>query len=84
MNLVEQTSSIRSRGEFLSFLTALRNDLSANPESWQNVTLESFLEALQAWVNDMDGYYTNIGKPVPQVPDWQVVAEMLMASRVYE
>jgi hypothetical protein len=42
------------------------------------------LEALAAWVEDMDGYYLNQGKAVPEKPDWKHVADMLMAAKLYE
>lgn len=84
MGLAERNSSIRSREDLAAFVKALGSDLRDNPESWGNTNLERFLHALGAWVDDMDGYYLNQGKPVPQQPDWKVVGDMLMAARVYE
>ena len=84
MTLAEHTNSIRSREDFVAFVKALRKDLHDNPATWENANLERFLEALAAWVEDMDGYYANRGKPVPQQPDWKAAAEMLMAAKMYE
>ncbi|MBI5386520.1 MAG: hypothetical protein HZA90_17765 [Verrucomicrobia bacterium] len=84
MTLTEHNNSIRSREDFVAFVKALRNDLHDNPATWENSNLERFLEALAAWVEDMDGYYTDQGKPVPQQPDWKVAADMLMAAKMYE
>jgi hypothetical protein len=75
--------SVRTQAEFSSFVQHLRSDLLQNADAWQNGTLDSFLEALSAWVDDMDGYYRNRGEPVPE-PDWTTFAHMLMAARVYE
>jgi len=47
-------------------------------------SLESFLGALAAWVDDMDGYFANLGAETPKQPDWQLVASMLRAASVYE
>ena len=84
MTLAEHNNLIRSREDFVAFAKALTKDLHDNPATWENASLERFLEALGAWVEDMDGYYTNQGKPVPQQPDWKVLADMLMAAKMYE
>jgi hypothetical protein len=84
MTLAEHNNSVRLRGDFLAFVKALTKDLRDNPATWENASLERYLEALGAWVEDMDGYYTNQGKSVPQQPDWKVVADMLMAAKMYE
>ena len=84
MTLAEHNKSIRSREDFVAFVKALSKDLHDNPATWENANLERFLEALGAWVVDMDGYYINQDKPVPQQPDWKVVADMLMAAKMYE
>ena len=84
MVLNEKNNSIRSREDFVDFVRALRIDLAEDPQSWVNRSLESFLEALGAWVEDMDGYYVNQGKPVPTQPDWKLIGNILMAAKVYE
>ena len=84
MTLAEHNNSIGSRDDFVAFVKAMSKDLRENPSTWQNASLESFLEALGAWVEDMDGYYINQGRPVPTQPDWKIAADMLMAARTYE
>lgn len=84
MTLSEQKNLIRTRKDFVGFVKALSKDLHENPATWENGDLERFLEAIGAWVEDMDGYYLNVGMPVPQQPDWRVVGDILMAARVYE
>jgi hypothetical protein len=84
MTLTEHNNSIRSREDLAGFVRELNRDLHDNPASWENASLERFLEAISAWVEDMDGYYLNQGKPVPQQPDWKVVGDILMAAKMYE
>lgn len=84
MTLAQHNNSIRSREDFVAFVKALRKDLCDNPTTWENTDLGRFLEALAAWVEDMDGFYSNQGKPVPQQPDWQIASDMLMAAKMYE
>jgi hypothetical protein len=84
MTLDEYHDAIRSREDFVAFVHALSRDLHTNREAWENDSLERFLEALGAWVEDMDGYYINQGKPAPLQPDWKILGDILMAAAVYE
>jgi hypothetical protein len=82
--LDEQVKTIRSREDFIDFTRALLNDLNERPEQWGNADLLSYLEALCAWVEDMDGYYLNRGEPIPKDPNWMVFGQILLAARIYE
>ena len=62
----------------------LTEDLKKNKRAWENKDLESFLDALGAWVNDMDGYFKNKGEECPTKPDWKHFAMCLTAARIYE
>jgi hypothetical protein len=84
MSLVEQHKQIRTREDFLTFVKALNKDLRDHPDTWENKSLDRFLEALGAWIEDMDGYYINQGKPVPRQLDWKVIGDMLMGAKMYE
>jgi hypothetical protein len=84
MTLEERCKSIRSRDDFVAFIDALERDLRENPSGWENVELSRYLRALAAWVRDMRGYYLNQGQPIPEQPDWQVAANMMLAAKMYE
>jgi len=64
-------------------ITHLRTHLATHPEEWENPTLESFLGAIAAWLATFPQSYVNMGQPVPS-PDWQFVADVLRAGRIYE
>ena len=59
-------NEIKSKKDFVSFVHELSKDVHNNPESWPNKNLETFLEALAGWVDDMEGYYLNQGQPIPE------------------
>ena len=75
---------VHSRNEFVAFLKTLREDYMQNPEKWENADLSSLLESMASWVEDMDGYYLNQNRPVPDQPTWNMLAEIFLAARVYE
>jgi hypothetical protein len=56
-DLSEMVEQIQSQPDFVAFSQALLKDLKEKPEAWENRDLPSFLEALGAWVDDMNGYY---------------------------
>lgn len=84
MITTQQINAIQTRADFVAFARALNNDLRNNPQSWNNKELEQYIEALASWAEDMDGYYLNNGEPAPEKPDWKMVANMLLAAKMYE
>ena len=75
---------VRSSTDFSAFVLALVAHFRQNPDSWENKDLASFLEALGAWAEDMDGYFKSRGESVPEAPTWAAFAQMLLAAKVYE
>jgi len=84
MNPANKISSIISREDFVFFVYELSKDFRANPQLWENQDIGTYLEALAAWVEDMEGYYINQGESVPEKLDWKNIADMLMAAKIYE
>lgn len=79
MELHKVVERVDSKESFLQFVAALRSDWEAHgrdPE-WENPNLGPFLEAMQAWVEDM-------GDKVPSAPSWRTFSEMLYAAKIYE
>jgi hypothetical protein len=74
----------QTRDDFSAFLRELARSRRENPALWENDTIESFLDAAAAWVDDMDGWFSNGDLPVPQDASWQLMAAILEAGRVYE
>lgn len=76
---------INTRQDFTAFVKELHSDLKANPDEWENTTLETFLEALAAYAEDIQGYYDNRQPGTDaDAPRWQTFADMLRGASVYE
>lgn len=84
VRLEEEIQKIRSRLDLVKFIQSLDAELRTRPDEWENRDLDSYLEAMAAWVEYMDGYYLNRGEPVPETPTWATFAQILLAARVYE
>lgn len=75
---------IKTRADLAIFIKALALDFANNPSSWENKHIDEFLEALSAWTEDMDGFYLNKGKPIPNEANWKMIGQMLLAAKYYE
>ncbi len=82
--LKDRGRSVATRDDLVTFLAELAEDCGRSDSAWPNDTLESFLQGAAGWAQDMDGYYRNLGRDPADVSPWQVLADVLMAARVYE
>ena len=84
MTLAECARAVQTREDLAAFVAKLKADLDANPSEWTNADLASFLEAMAGWIQDMEGYYQNSGQRLSELSPWKIVADVLMAARMYE
>ena len=74
-----------TRQEFVSFLEDLKSDFDTNKENWENKTLDSYLEAMSRYANDIQGYYDNTGQRVnADEPNWKTFSDILKGASLYE
>ena len=74
---------VESVQDLVAVVDHLYTDLATYPERWENATLDRFLEAMSGWLSAFPQSYLNTGAEVP-APDWQFVADVLLAARIYE
>ncbi|MEU5771495.1 hypothetical protein ABZ782_36905 [Streptomyces asoensis] len=84
MESLNDTGWVRTRADLVSYIRQLSQEAQVPSSGWENQSLDCYLEALSAWTNDMDGYFGNRGEPVPDGPDWSLIASMLRAACFYE
>ena len=66
------------------FLLALRDDLTAHPDQWQNGDVCACLEAMAAWVRDMERSNNAKGDSLGQLNPFQLCAILVYAMKIYE
>jgi hypothetical protein len=84
MRLAQLVTGVKSKNDLSTFVVALRDDLRNNPNEWENLSLDEFLSAMADWIEAMEQCYRNTGRPMPELPTWQTIAEILYASKIYE
>ena len=74
------------RQSFITFLNLLREDYLNNKNDWENSDMASFLEALSAYAQNLQGYYNNNrGQKIDaDLPSWQAFADILLGAKIYE
>lgn len=77
-----QIEEISGKEAFLSFLNELIFDFRKNPKEWENPTVDLYLEAIQAWIEDASSSGLN-------VIDWNgldyaAMAKLLYMGKIYE
>ncbi|MBW3084000.1 hypothetical protein KEM60_00183 [Austwickia sp. TVS 96-490-7B] len=77
-------TDVRTRDDLVRYLDGLARAVSLNQREVEMVRIEDFLEALAAWIADMDGYFANQGVEPPSEGTWQVMAMAVAAGLVYE
>lgn len=83
-NLNDRAASISDKESLAWFLAALADSLQESPEEWENGDLGTFIRAWAAWLHDSDGYFRGRGELPPEQPSWGLIAQMLLAARIYE
>lgn len=74
-----------TRVEFIEFIKEFRKDLKEDKSSWRNVTLEDFLEAIESYTEDVQGYYDNMQMDIDaDKPTWENFKTILKGASVYE
>ncbi|WP_181149971.1 DUF7660 family protein [Ensifer aridi] len=67
---------VNDKEGFIELLAQMLEELRAGAESWENIKLDDFLEAMSAWVNDWQG-------PADTNP-WTHAAKLMQAATIYE
>lgn len=80
----EILKNIKTKEDFIDFINILFNDINEKPEEWEYKSVVSYLESMQSWVEDMEGYYNNTIQEVPQDINWNFIATLLYVGKIYE
>lgn len=51
--------NVHSKAELLVFINVLIKDLNELPDKWEDMPVIAYLESIQSWIMDMEGFYIN-------------------------
>ncbi|WP_214824118.1 DUF7660 family protein [Exiguobacterium algae] len=84
MELYKELEKVSDKEQFTKFISSLANDLKLKPDEWENSDIESFLQGVKSWVEDMEGYYENNNLPIPNDINWNFIATIFYVGKLYE
>ena len=84
MRVFNQINSIETKEAFIDFVNCIVDDYRENKDEWENQSIPEFLEAICSWVEDMDGFYENMGWKIPANTDWKFIATLFHVGKIYE
>lgn len=70
MELYKEILKVDSQKDFVKFIKLLLLDFKKNQDEWENRTVDSYLEGILAWIDDMDGYFENNNIKKPENISW--------------
>jgi hypothetical protein len=74
-----------TRNDFIKFIKEFRKDFEENKSEWENKTLGDFFEAMEAYTEDVQGYYDNMKLNVDaDEATWENFKTILQGASVYE
>ncbi|MGE9292149.1 MAG: DUF7660 family protein [Puniceicoccales bacterium] len=79
-----ELDSIYTRDDLIVFIKYLECQIIRSECGWENPTLDRYLEAMSAWINDMEGLYNNLNIKLEDEPVWRTFARILHAATIYE
>ena len=77
--VLEKANSSKDKQSFLEFLKALRNDFLENRETWENITIDDYLESIERWIENYHNDDIDFEKP-----DWKTISAMFYMGKLYE
>jgi hypothetical protein len=76
---------VRSREDLSAFLAQLAGRMRDGSLSVENEASADFVDAAARWSRAMAGYFKNVmDEPVPDAPDWAMIAAIFAAAVIYE
>lgn len=75
-------ANIRGKEDLIRFLRLLAQDCAENPQEWQNLTVQEYLEAAASWTEDFSVCPRN--DIDWDTPDYQTIAKIFYMGKLYE
>jgi len=79
MELFSVLNNVNDKNSFLYFLSMLRDDYINNKKTWENQSIDSYIDSIIAWINDYEGDDINTDNP-----NWKSISAMFYMGKLYE
>lgn len=73
----EMLGKIDSKEDFIKFMEIYASTVN-------DPSVREYLGSVSSWAEDMEGYYHNTGKEIPQNINWDFIAALFYVGSIYE
>ncbi|WP_163401440.1 DUF7660 family protein [Flavobacterium fluviatile] len=74
-----------NKAEFIDSIKKLRTDFELNNDNWDSQTIPEYLEAIERYAEDIQGYYDNTNQNInAEVANWKIFADIMKGASIYE
>jgi hypothetical protein len=84
MDPYEIMLKVENREDMANFVGCLRQDLENNPGEWENISLVTYLDAVEAIISSLHYAASNKNNPELMEPSWKNFAGILLGAKIYE
>ncbi|MBR2175367.1 MAG: hypothetical protein IJ861_00275 [Clostridia bacterium] len=74
---IEMLGKINSKEDFIKFIEIYASTINDS-------SFKAYLESVSSWTEDMESYYYNTGKEIPQNINWDFIATLFYVGSIYE
>ena len=74
---IEMLGKINSKEDFIKFMEIYVSTINDS-------SVKGYLESVLSWTEDMEGYYHNTKKEMPQNINWDIIATLFYVGSIYE
>lgn len=84
-NIDDGTLTVIDKKTFSKFAEDLLMDYKKNGETWEVNRIDDFIENINRYAEDIDGYYKNMHFDTSaETPTWRIFAQILKGATIYE
>ena len=81
MDVATIAKNVKSKEDFIIFLSALTTDLQNNSNEWENIDLVRYFDAMQRFLEDSTEKSL---EKIDFTPSWSLFAKVLLVASIYE
>ena len=74
---IEMLGKINSKEDFIKFMEIYVSTINDS-------SVKGYLESVLSWTEDMEGYYHNTKKEIPQNINWDFIATLFYVGSIYD
>jgi hypothetical protein len=88
--LYEIINDIQTQSELVSFIRTLGDDYKKNKDSWENITIDAYLDAIAAWIDDInklsnqENKFLNANFTLSNINSLKTIALIFYVGKKYE